>query len=61
MSTVDMSMASDRDGQTESGKTIPAGTKVEYVAHVYGGAVKVKLPDGSVEVMSPNCFAQLRD
>jgi hypothetical protein len=57
---VDLKMTSDREGVTESGKSVPTGTDVEYIAHVYGGMVKVKLPDGSIDVMHPYCFAQLR-
>lgn len=53
-------MTSDRDGETESGKKVPAGTKVEYCGHVIGGMVRVKLPDGSKEVMHPHCFPDLR-
>ena len=50
---VDMSLISDRDGVTESGKRVPAGTKVEYLGHVFARSVKVKLENGSEEIMNP--------
>lgn len=57
---MDLTMKSDRLGKTESGVEVPIGTVVEYMGHVSGGAVRVRLPSGSEEVMSPLCFAQLR-
>lgn len=57
---VNMMMTSDRDGITESGKVIPAGTKVEYEGHVPLGMVLVTLPDESKEIMHPGCFPELR-
>lgn len=59
--SINLEMTSDRDGETESGRTVPAGTKVQYVAHVLGGCVRVRLPDGTTEVMNPNCFQHLRE
>lgn len=55
-----MNMTSDYKGETETGKTIPAGTTVTYIGHVIGGMVKVRLQDGSEEIMHPNCFPTLR-
>lgn len=60
MSSIDLSMTSDREGITETGRTVPVGTRVEYKGHVIGGNVRVLLPDSSVEVMHPHCFAMLR-
>lgn len=56
-------MTSDQDGVTESGKEFPAGTKVEYLGHVVGGMVKVRVvTDDSVttEIVHPGCFKELR-
>ncbi len=53
-------MTSDRLGETESGKRVKIGTTVEYLGHVVGGMVRVRLPDESVEVMHPHCFKRLR-
>jgi hypothetical protein len=55
-----LQMTSDHDSTTESGKPVPAGTTVEYLGHLPGAAVKVRMPDGSEEVMHPNCFPELR-
>lgn len=55
-----MKMTSDKPGDTESGKHVPAGTTVEYLGHLPGYAIKVRLPDGSEEIMHPHCFAELR-
>ena len=55
-----LDLTSDHNGKTESGKIIPTGTTVEYCGHVPGGAIKVKLSDGSEEIMSANCFSELR-
>jgi hypothetical protein len=57
---IDLKMISDHPGKTESGKSIPVGTTVEYLGHVAGGMVRVRLPDGAVEVMHPHCFKKLR-
>lgn len=65
MATADyLSMTSDRDGIAEDGRLIKAGTKVTYIAHVYGGMVRVRLdnaygPTGEC-VMHPHCFPKLR-
>lgn len=56
-----LTMTSDREGQTESGKRVPIGTTVEYLGHLPGAAIKVRLPDGSKDVMHPHCFPELRD
>jgi hypothetical protein len=53
-------MTSDRDGETESGKAVPAGTTVQYLGHFPGAAIEVRLPDGTVDVMHPACFPVLR-
>jgi hypothetical protein len=53
-------MTSDRSGATERGKYVPAGTKVEYLGHLPGAAIRVRMADGSVEIMHPACFKELR-
>ena len=58
--TVSLEMVSDKDGVTESGKAVPAGTRCDYECHVPGGMVRVTLPDGSSEVVHPHIFAALR-
>ena len=59
MPKMNLEMVSDHDGETESGRMVPAGTKVEYMAHV-ARCVRVRLPDGKEEIMNPNCFPDLR-
>lgn len=56
---INLNMTSDRDAQSESGRVIKAGTTVEYVCHVVR-AVRVRLSDGSEEIVNPNVFPQLR-
>lgn len=55
-----MRMTSDKEGVTETGQRVEAGTTVEYLGHVVGGMVMVRLPDGTEHVMSPRCFKVLR-
>jgi len=56
---IDLQMTSDRDALSESGVTVKSGTTVEYVCHV-GRVVKVRLSDGSEQILNPNVFPQLR-
>jgi hypothetical protein len=58
---LDLTMVSDREGTTEQGIRVPAGTTVEYRAHVSSGMVRVRFEDGHEDVMHPACFEQLRD
>jgi hypothetical protein len=46
--TVNMEMTSDRSAITDAGRIVPAGTRVTYIAHVVGGCVRVRLPDGAI-------------
>jgi hypothetical protein len=46
--------------ETETGKRLNPGDVVEYVAHVVGGMVKVKLPDGTKDVIHPGCTKELK-
>lgn len=55
-----MKMTSDKEGVTETGRRVEAGTTVEYLGHVVGGMVRVRLPDGTEDVMHPHCFKVLR-
>jgi hypothetical protein len=63
---IDLSMTSDRDGLTDTGERVPAGTTVLYEGHVPAGMVRIRLPNGSgswerLAVMHPQCFPQLRE
>lgn len=60
MSQINMKMKSDQSGITEGGREVPVGTEVEYVCHEGWGVVRVRFEDGTEDVMSPWCFAQLR-
>lgn len=55
-----MDLTTDKAGVTESGKEIPIGTKCRYLGHVVGGAAKVRMPDGSEEIVNPHIFKELR-
>lgn len=54
-------LTSDRDGETEEGVRICAGTEVEYQGHVIGGMVRVRFANGTFAVMHPHCFKTLRE
>lgn len=58
--TIDLSMTSDRPCVSERGVMVHVGTKVTYVAHVGGQAVKCRMEDGSEEILHPHCFPELR-
>lgn len=47
-------------GMTESGKLLEIGTEVEYIGHLLGGAVKVRLADGTEENVMAGCFDELK-
>lgn len=55
-----LQITSDRNGETERDKKVPAGTTVLYLGHVVGGMVRVLLPDGTEDVMHPACFPEFR-
>ena len=46
------------EGVTENGFRLTVGMVVEYGGHVPGGMVRVKLPDGTLDVAHPGCFAE---
>lgn len=58
--SLSLSMTSDRPCMTDSGLLIQPGTKVTYMGHLPGQAVKVRMEDGSEEVVHPHCFPELR-
>lgn len=60
MNGMDLSLTSDRDGETDRGRLVKAGTIVEYRGHVSGGMVRVRFADGLEEVMHPEVFPRLR-
>lgn len=47
-------------GETENKKHLCVGNKVEYLEHLPGGMVKIKLFDGSEDVAHPYCFKELQ-
>lgn len=57
--SINLQMTSDRDGESEAGVVLPAGTEVTYVCHVVR-AVRVRTKDGGEHVVNPNIFPQLR-
>lgn len=54
-----MKIRSDRDGETQTGLNVHAGTEVTYLGHLPGGMIRVMI-DNKKEVMHPGCFAELR-
>ena len=55
-----LSMVSDRPCISDRGMMVNVGTKVTYLGHLPGQAVKVRMEDGSEEVVHPHCFPELR-
>ena len=55
-----LSMTCDRLCRADSGTMVHPGTKVTYLGHLPGQAVKVRMEDGSEEVVHPHCFPELR-
>lgn len=47
-------------GETENGKALEPGMQVEYLGHLPGGIVKIKLDDNE-DVAHPLCFKELRE
>jgi hypothetical protein len=39
---------------------IKIGDVVEYLSHVPGGNVKIRMPDGKERISHPGCFKELR-
>lgn len=58
--TIDLCMVSDRPCISDRGMMVNVGTKVTYLGHLPGHAVKVRMEDGSEEVVHPHCFPELR-
>ena len=56
----DLTMTSDRPCISERGVMVHAGVKVTYLGHIAARAVKVRMEDGSEEVVHPHCFPELR-
>lgn len=55
-----MEITTDRAGISEDGIEIPTGTKCEYLCHVPGGMVKVRLENGDEEIVHPHIYKELR-
>lgn len=49
-----------RRGLTEMNIPLAPGDVVTYLAHVPGGMVKIKLPDGRIDIAHPACFTELQ-
>lgn len=58
--SADLTMTSDRPCISDRGMMVNVGTKVTYLGHLPGQAVKVRMEDGSEEVVHPHCFPELR-
>lgn len=54
-----LTMTIDRQAETHSGKTLPAGTVGKYDGHVPGGMVRVII-DGVPEIVHPAAIKELR-
>jgi hypothetical protein len=57
---VDLTMTSDRPCISERGFMVHAGVKVIYLGHIGTRAVRVRMEDGSEEIVHPHCFPELR-
>lgn len=47
-------------GVTENEVRLEIGQEVDYLGHIPGGMVKIKLPDGTEDVAHPGCFKELQ-
>lgn len=55
-----MEMTTDKAGVTETGIEVAIGTKCTYEGHVTGGMVRVTLPNGTIAIVHPAIFPELR-
>lgn len=58
--SVDMSITVSHKGETENGKELSFGDKVEYCGHIPFGNISIRLADGSNDVANQACFKELR-
>lgn len=49
------------NGETEKKVALKPGMEVEYLGHLPGGNVKIRLKDGKEDIAHPLCFKELRD
>ena len=59
-SRVNMKLNVVSAGITEKEAILKVGDVVEYMGHVPGGMVKIKLAGGVEDIAHPACFAELR-
>ena len=55
-----LTLTVEHKGETELGTILNVGTVVEYLGHIPGGMVKIKLPHGETDIAHPACFKELR-
>lgn len=60
-SEINLKMTADRRGVSEGKRDIPVGTVCEYVCHVSGGMVRVRLPGVDEDVVHQHMFRELRE
>lgn len=53
-------LTSDREVTTRCGRTIPAGTAVEFIAPVMSDTIRVRLADGAEVVVDREAFPEMR-
>lgn len=57
---VDMSLTVDRTCETENGRMLSIGDKVEYLGHKPFGIVSIRTQDGRTDGAFQSCFKELR-
>ncbi len=57
---IDFPMTCDRPCMTERGLMVHPGTRVMWDMRIAAHAVRVRMEDGSYEVVRPSCFRQSR-
>ena len=55
-----LTLTADNKGKSGKGWFISPGKKFEYLGHVPGGMVKIRLPDGTEDIAHPGCFKELK-
>lgn len=55
-----LSLTVEYKGETEKGLPLAIGDTVEYLGHIPGGMVNIKMSNGEKDIAHPLCFKELR-
>jgi hypothetical protein len=57
---IDTTMTCESVCMTQRGLLVAVGTKVTFIERIARQATKVRMEDGSEEIVNPTCFTELR-